>query len=310
MTGTQGLSVRYATGAPAVPPPARPRMRLTLLGCPALVGADGPLELSPSATILCAYLALAPPDGRSRRLAAAHLLADCSEPTARRRLNTALWRLRTQVRASTGLEIVASAGRSLALTPGLGLSVDATEFEQLLAPVLRERAEDLTDAHVASLEEAVALRRGPLVEGCDDDWVLAERYRVENLFLTALDLLLQHHGARGDVAAVWRYGECALEVEPLREDIHRHLMTAYGAAGRNDLVERQFERCRQTLLDQLGSDPMPETLAAYSRWCRGAPSEAPVGLAALVDELERARRDIDRLADSVDRALDRLRRLR
>ena len=42
----------------------------------------------------------------------------------------------------------------------------------------------------------------------------------------------------------------ALAMEPLREDVHRHLMTAYAAAGRDDLVERQFERCRQVLLDE------------------------------------------------------------
>ena len=41
------------------------------------------------------------------------------------------------------------------------------------------------------------LHRGALVEECDDEWVIADRYRLENLYLTALDHLVQHHGGRG-----------------------------------------------------------------------------------------------------------------
>ena len=118
--------------------------------------------------------------------------------------------------------------------------------------------------------------------------MLAERHRLENLYLTALDYLVRFHGAGGDVEPVARYGELALELEPLREDVHRHLMDAYGAAGRDDLVERQFERCRHGLLDELGADPMPETTAVYSRSPAG-PAPAPDRtVAALLAELERA----------------------
>ena len=66
---------------------------------------------------------------------------------------------------------------------------------------------------------------------------MAERARIENLFLTALDYLLQYYGALGEVGAIAKYGDMALALEPLREDIHRHLMASYAAAGRDDLVE-------------------------------------------------------------------------
>jgi DNA-binding SARP family transcriptional activator len=81
-------------------------------------------------------------------------------------------------------------------------------------------------------------------------------------------------------------------------------MLAYGAAGRDDLVERQFERCRMVLLRELGADPMPETLAAYAR-LRGGDTSMSTTVAAL----ERAKRDVVRLAGAVDRALDHLRRM-
>ena len=131
---------------------------------------------------------------------------------------------------------------------------------------------------------------------------------MESLYVSALDHLIRYFGAHTDVAAVTRYGELALDLEPLREDVHRHLMVAYGAAGRDDLVERQFERCRMVLLRELGADPMPETLAAYAR-LRGGSSSASATVAALVAELERAKRDVVRLGAAVDRALDRLRHM-
>ncbi|KRB46185.1 MULTISPECIES: bacterial transcriptional activator domain-containing protein [unclassified Terrabacter] len=267
------------------------------------------MALSPGAAVLVAYLALAPREGRRRAVAAAQLFSDCPEDSARRRLNTAVWRLQSEVRASTGVELVGrSGGRSVALSPGVPMTVDAVRFEDLLAPVLRRSVVDLMDDDVRRLEDAVALHRGRLVEVCDDEWVLGARHRIETLYLTALDYLVQHHGTRGDVAAVDRYGALALAIEPLREDVHRHLMGAYAASGRHDLVERQFEQCRLTLLAELGADPMPETVALYARITRGDAGQA-ASVAALVAELERARREVVRLAEIVDRALDRLHRM-
>jgi DNA-binding SARP family transcriptional activator len=260
--------------------------------------------------LLCAYLALAPTEGRSREVVAAHLFGDCAPTTARRRLNTAVWRLRTEVRTLAGVEIVAADnGRRVALSPAVEVALDSRMFEQLVSPALETRALDLTQSQASALEAAVSMHRGALVEACDDDWVLAERGRIEDLYLTALDHLLQYYGARAEVGAIAKYGDMALAIEPLREDIHRHLMTAYAACGRDDLVERQFERCRAVLLDELGADPMPETIALYSR-LRRRDSAASPSVGALTAELERARREIARLGEIVDRALDHVSRMR
>ena len=288
---------------------ATTQLTLRLLGAPTLLTGDNPVALSPGASLLCAYLALSPKEGRSRDVVAAQLYGDCPAPTARRRLNTALWRLRTEVRVVTGIDIVAAdAGRRVALSPTIEFALDARVFEQLVEPVLAAPVSELTPAKASALEAAVSMHRGELVEACDDAWILAERTRIENLYLTALDYLLQHYGARAEVGAIAKYGDMALALEPLREDIHRHLMTSYSAAGRDDLVERQFEQCRKVLLDELGADPMPETIALYSRLRRGdGTPTASVG--ALAAELVRARREIARLGEIVDRALEHVARL-
>jgi DNA-binding SARP family transcriptional activator len=183
-----------------------------------------------------------------------------------------------------------------------------TVIEDLLAPVLPTCVSDLTAEDVVRLKRAVALHRGQLIEHSEDEWVLRARTRLETIYLSALDHLIQYCGAQGDVAAAGRYGVLALTVEPLREDVHRHLMSAYGSAGRLDLVERQFEQCRMVFLAELMTDPMPETVALYTRLTRRASGQAP-SVAALVAELEGARREIVRLGAIVDRALDHIRRM-
>jgi len=286
------------------------QLTLRLLGAPTLLTGGNPVALSPGATLLCAYLALAPKEGRSREIAAAQLFSDCPSSTARRRLNTALWRLRSEMRSLTGVEIVAATdSKRVALSSAVEVALDSRLFEQLVAPALERRAGDLTKAQASALEAAVSMHGGQLVEACDEEWVMAERARIEDLYLTALDHLLQHYGERKEVGAVAKYGDLALALEPLREDIHRHLMTAYSNAGRDDLVERQFERCRAVLLEELGADPLPETTALYSRLRRGDNATSP-SVGALTAELERARREISRLSEIVDRALDHVARLR
>jgi DNA-binding SARP family transcriptional activator len=299
-------------GAIVGEPVTAPRLELTLMGSPRLRCAAEPIALSPGPSLLCAYLALSPGEGRRREVAAAQLFADSPEPLARRRLSTALWRLSTEVRSAVGIDLVARTHDDrVRLSPSVEMSLDTTAFEALVLPALGVRPECLTAELAASLRRAVALHGGELVEQCRDDWVLVERSRIEALYLTALDYLVVHHGQRGEHAEVSRYGELALTLEPLREDVHRHVMSAYAAAGRDDLVERQFERCRRVLVDELGVDPMPETVALYSRLRHGStlvpPSLAPPSLAALRADLERARRDVDRLACLLDRTLDHLR---
>lgn len=285
------------------------QLTLRLLGAPTLMTGESPVALSPGASLLCAYLALAPKEGRLRDVVAAQLYADCPATTARRRLNTAVWRLRTEVRTSTGVDIIAADGsRRVALSSAIEFALDARLFEQLVSPALASAPDALTPAQATALEAAVSMHRGELVELCDDEWVLAERARIENLYLTTLDYLLQYYGPRGEVGAIAKYGDMALAMEPLREDIHRHLMASYGAAARSDLVERQFERCRTALLEELGVDPMPETIALYSRLRRGD-AEPSASVDALVAELERARREIARLSQIVDRALEHVARL-
>src|SRR5687767_315747 len=99
---------------PTTAPPDQCRLELQvhLLGTPWVGTGGAPLRLSPSAATTLALLAMAPDDGLSRTRMATQMFADCPEPVARRRLSTALWRLRTELRDTLGQDVVYSASPS------------------------------------------------------------------------------------------------------------------------------------------------------------------------------------------------------
>lgn len=285
-------------------------LQVHVLGTPWVCLQGAELRLSPSAAHTMAFLALGPDGGPTRARMAAHLFSDCLESVARRRLSTALWRLRTEFRDAVGHDVVDSASsHRVCLLPDVELQVDAKEFRRSVTSGLSRSAEVMSADDAAILEQAEASYTGCLMESAYDDWVVSERDNLSNLYLAVLDHLVQYHGGQRNAAKVAEYAGKAVDLEPLREDLHQHVMTAYFLAGRQDLADRQFHLCRLALLRELGADPMPETIALHSRLGAGIPGQAQ-DLSALVTDLERARRDVRELAALVERALDAVLQLR
>lgn len=287
------------------------RLSLNLLGMPVIAGDCDTLTLSSGSTRLCAYLILGPRGGCSRSVVAAQLYADAPESTARRRLNTAVWRLNAVTRAAFGTHLVVPTRgkRMIAMSQSSNIVVDVWLISDLVGQVVQStRPSALSRSDVDRLEQAIGYYRGPLAPTVDDDWILGPRTRIDHLFLTAVGHLVHHYGVLGDAAGVTRCGELALEVDPTREDIHRAMMTAYAAAGRMDLADAQFERCRSTLLQVLDTAPMPQTIDAY-RQLRTHVDEPREAARQIVGELLQVRRDLARLRSDLDKALTHARDL-
>src|SRR4029077_15739881 len=56
----------------------------------------------------------------------------------------------------------------------------------------------LEKGDAASLEQAIGVYRGPLLEGCTEEWVLPERAAREQAYLMALERLAEHALTRGE----------------------------------------------------------------------------------------------------------------
>ena len=117
----------------------------------------------------------------------------------------------------------------------------------------------------ASLEQAVTLYRGPLLEGCAEDWVLTDRRVREEAYLNALETLATHSLAHGDPAAAVGYLHKAIHAERLREKTYRTLMQALAARGDYAAAIQVYRDLNRLLHHELNALPAPETTALYQQ---------------------------------------------
>jgi DNA-binding SARP family transcriptional activator/pimeloyl-ACP methyl ester carboxylesterase len=212
------------------------------------------------AQALLAYLALRPGLARSRDSLAALLWSGTTDQHARHNLRQTLFALR-QVAPDPFI----AEGELIGLQAGT-VEVDVAAFERGVAQETRD-----------ALREATSLYRGELLDGFRvdeapfDDWLAAERQRLRELGLNALEKLLAMDLAAGSPERAVETGLRLLALDPLRESAHRALMELYARQGRRTAALRQYQRCAESLRRELGVEPE----AATTRRFREIQSEAP-----------------------------------
>ena len=230
------------------PARAANRWRLVLLGAAALEQAGRVLDgLERRSAALLAYLALEGPTPRSRL--AGLLWPDSTEDAARANLRQRLKRLRELL----GTEVIVP-DETLRLRPDL--EVDAVQLESLA----------FTGEYEAALRLDGALLSGHDYDDCPDleAWVLSARERLENARREALTALCERAERAGEYALALGYAERLIRADPISEEAHRRAMRLHFLAGDRAAALSAFERCRETLLHELGLEPLPETVELAS----------------------------------------------
>lgn len=291
------------------------RLEVHLLGVGRVITpwATSQAPLSRSCRLLLAYLLLGRNRTHARDVVASVFWGESPEPLARRRLNTTVWRLRRALEpegVSRGAFIVGGANGELGFNRESSFWLDVDEFESLAAPLLERPSRELDRDSLACLERAVSLYEGELLEGEYDEWVLADRARLANLHLAGLLRLVDGFRRLGEITKAIGYAELVLDQEPLREDVHRQLMSLYALDGRRAEALRLYERCRKILWRELEIEPMPETVHMAARLANGDEVPDPdvrLELIDVVTELEQWCGELARLNRSIERSLATLR---
>jgi DNA-binding SARP family transcriptional activator/tetratricopeptide (TPR) repeat protein len=243
---------------------------------------DSPPSQRPWAVF--AYLALAPRPVPRAELAS-RFWPDVLDQSARASLRSALWTLRRPL----GERLVVE-GERVGVSDEHGLWVDVREFERL-APV--------------TPEEALALCRGDLLEGVEDDWALSARERHRERVIELLEELAQAAVRRGETREAIDLTRRQVERDPFDEDAHRRLITRLGAAGDRAGAIRVYQTLTERLRRELGVAPSATTrelvgqLRAETPAAASARARVPtsgllplVGRDAELAELERAWRAV------------------
>lgn len=229
------------------------------------------------------------------RIAAA-LWPDRDEEAGRHCLATTLWRLKRTMK--TGHPLITSDADPVGL---LGKPwIDMIAFQTRVEAVLK-RSANPAPGDARRLRTALALYRGPFLDGLFSEWALLERERLACLHLDGLHALAQIEADAGNWAKSMRASQMLCRLEPLREDGHRLLMQAYAETGNRGLALRQFRICADVLERELGVTPMLETRALEATL---SGSRVPAGPCAIVkDTLAQARDHLVAALDAVDAAL-------
>jgi DNA-binding SARP family transcriptional activator len=203
---------------------------------------------------LLGWLALHP-GMHARAEVAGSLWPDVLDDSARTSLRTALAELRRTL----------GDGQLIATRDEVGLGpdvwVDVRAFEAL--------------ARADRLDDALALVRGPLLEGLADDWVYAARDRQGDQIREVLARRADRLEAAGDLPAAVALTRELVAADRLAEDAHRALIRRLAAAGDRAAALAAYAHLRELLRRELGIEPSAPT-RALAEEIRGAQPPAPV----------------------------------
>ncbi|MGH2955368.1 MAG: BTAD domain-containing putative transcriptional regulator [Solirubrobacterales bacterium] len=196
------------------------------------------------------------------------LWPDLTDPSsARRSLQVAVSRTRRVLDLPTAeRSAIEVRDRAYRLALGERDVVDAEEFRAAAEAALAEPDE----RRHTLLVRARSLWTGePLPEERYSDWATAYRERLVDRHIAVLTALVQLHHRGGEHAHAADAARELIDIDPLNEEGHRALMTAYARTGRRSHALRQFLECRRALIDQLGIEPAEETARLQARILAG-----------------------------------------
>lgn len=223
-----------------------------------------PIDLpSRPAQSLLAYLALRPGTPYRRERLAGLLWPEATEANARSYLRQALWRIRKALEAAPR-DYFAADDLTIAFTADGDCRLDVALLEK-------------TDPAAAPLDEllhAIEVYHGELLPGFYDEWVAAERERLQAIYEHKLALLLERLATEERWPAVIEWAERWIALGSVPEPAYRALMRAHHATGDRASMAAAYQRCAEALRRELDVEPAAETRALLEQLSRTEPLAA------------------------------------
>jgi DNA-binding SARP family transcriptional activator len=148
--------------------------------------------------------------------------------------------------------------------PDADVTLDVADFESALAR--------------GAWAAAVELYGGDLLPACYDEWLVPERERLRESYLTGLEQLATAMEQRREYSAAIVYTQQILRHDPLRESGYRRLIRLYALNDDRAAAVHTYHACATIIQRELGVPPAAATRQAYQRLLRSdaMPSPAPM----------------------------------
>jgi LuxR family maltose regulon positive regulatory protein len=174
------------------------------------------------------------------------------------RFKNELYRLRRAV----GNEIIRFENNVYFFNRNSNYEFDVEAFESHLA---RAHSTQALEEQIEFYRQAVNLVKGPYLDDTYFDWVLADRERLDQLYLAALTALAELYMKLAKLDEALTMCQRAIDYQPVHEAAYCLAMQAHHRRGDRAAVLRTYEACKATLRKQLNLPPDSETEALYRK---------------------------------------------
>jgi DNA-binding SARP family transcriptional activator len=215
--------------------------------------------------------------GRSQALLA-YLILHRHAPQLRQRLAFQLWTDSTDTQARTNLrktlsqlrhtlpqadQLLVIDAKTLQWQPSLPFTLDVIQFEDAVRSAQMAESTLAPDVVRSALEQAVEVYRGELLPGCEDEWIVPERERLQQMYLRAVEQLVDLLETQQDYRTALDYAQRLLRLDALNEGTYCTLMRLYRLNGDRANALQVYHRCMTVLREELGIDPSATTRQMY-----------------------------------------------
>jgi DNA-binding SARP family transcriptional activator len=268
---------------------------------------------------LLAYLLLNRDRPHAREKVASRLWGDrCTTAQSKKYLRNALWQLQSALsdQADVGNRPLLFADPDwIQLNSIPSLHLDVHVFETAYAAVEGIPGYTLEEEMADTLDQALELYLGDLLEGWYQEWCIYDRERILQLYLMMLDKMMIYSEAHRQFEKGLAYGHHILRRDRARECTHRRMMRLYYLAGDRSTALRQYDQCALVLAEELGVEPSRRTTALYDQlrtdqWASVAPryeqTSGHTGMEEVLQSLHHLHRSLAEVRQHVQQTAEQI----
>ncbi len=119
------------------------------------------------------------------------------------------------------------------------------------------------EQEIQHYRRAVELYKGDFLPEINDEWVLVERERLHQKYITALKRLAELYLETSQPVEALVWADQYLQFDPINESVYQLIMRCYASMGNVNMVVKQYQALSSLLEKELGSEPSPQTISLY-----------------------------------------------